>query len=116
MCDNNKINIIKKNNNFINELFSNPIHGLYGEDEQLRTIVHNNIILYDYFDNLWNRFKDYFNKNWFITILVIILYIMNNLVCECPLCIGFYYSLNFCKKIKNSIKKNIVKKEKYIIK
>lgn len=37
---------------------------------------------------------------------------MNNLVCECPLCIGFFYSLNLCKKIKNSIKK----KEKYIIK
>lgn len=64
MCDNNKKVIMKKKNtNFIHELFSNPIHGIYGEDEQLRLIIHNNIILYDYFDNLWNRFRDYFNKN-----------------------------------------------------
>tara|TARA_B100001989_G_C24184688_1_gene290632 strand:+ start:54 stop:248 length:195 start_codon:yes stop_codon:yes gene_type:complete len=64
MCDNNKNTIMKKeNNNYFNELFSNPIHGLYGEDEQFRLIIRNNIILYDYIDNLWNRFRNYFNKN-----------------------------------------------------
>ena len=37
---------------------------------------------------------------------------MNNLVCECPLYIGFYYSVNFCKKIKNSISQKLIKKRK----
>jgi hypothetical protein len=42
------------------------------------------------------------------------IYIMNNLICECPLCKGFYFSLNFCKKIKNNITKIIKKDTKYI--
>lgn len=39
---------------------------------------------------------------------------MDNLICECPLCKGFYFSLNFCKKIKNNITKIIKKDTKYI--
>ena len=40
---------------------------------------------------------------------------MDKLICNCPLCISFYSSINFCKKINSYIKKKIKKDEKFII-
>ena len=48
-------------NNF-NDLFSNPIHGLYGKEHQINIIINNNIIIYDYFDSLFNRIFNYFKN------------------------------------------------------
>lgn len=48
--------------NISEELFSNPIHGIYGKEKQIEIIIRNNIIIYDYFNNIWNIFRNYFNN------------------------------------------------------
>ena len=51
----NSTNISKK-------LFSNPVHGIYGKEKQIEIVIRNNIIIYDYFNNIWNIFRNYFNN------------------------------------------------------
>ena len=48
---------------FLDDAFTNPIHGKYGEEKQLDLVIRNNIIIIDYINNIWNNFKNYFNKN-----------------------------------------------------
>lgn len=57
------MNNCNKNHNkydFYNDLFSNPVHGQHGKDHQMNIVIQNNIILYDYFFNIWSNFKNYF--------------------------------------------------------
>ena len=48
---------------FLDDAFTNPIHGKYGDEKQLELVTKNNIIILDYITNMWNNFKNYFNKN-----------------------------------------------------
>jgi len=48
--------------NKLNDLFSNPIHGLHGKEHQINTIINNNIIIYDYFDSLFNSIFSFFKN------------------------------------------------------
>ena len=50
-------------NNFLNEAFINPIHGKHGKEKQMEQIIHNNVIIYNYINAIWNNFISYFNKN-----------------------------------------------------
>ena len=52
----------KNNNKLFNEFFANPIHGIHGREKQIEEIILNNIILYDYFNNIWENFRSFFNK------------------------------------------------------
>ena len=56
MDENNNSDMISK------ELFSNPIHGIYGKEKQIEIVIRNNIIIYDYFNNLWYIFKNFFSE------------------------------------------------------
>ena len=53
---------INNSNNISKELFSNPVHGIYGKEKQIEIVIRNNIIIYDYFNNIWNIFRNYFNN------------------------------------------------------
>lgn len=51
-----------KNNHDKERLLSNPVHGDHGKDRQMEIIVNNNIIIYEYFMEIWNSFVNYINK------------------------------------------------------